>query len=115
MSNGIRLSEFAERPELQRFMQGITLELRLSDGTKRRTHLVNYCVGTTRQEDGSLLAEDDPFVHFLLPAELTPQDVSEGTEIWWLDEEPGMSQSEVKQMLADFQQPDFQQTKQSGP
>lgn len=89
---GIRLSVMAARPELQSLRQGVPLELRLPDENARQTHLVNYGVGATMQDDGSLLLESDPFVRLTLPLDLLPESVPEGTEIWWA----------VEKMLAKF-------------
>jgi len=74
-----------KRPEVRSIIQGIELELRLPDGTRRQTYLVTYGVSVEKADDGSLLIHgelEDQFVHFILPEGLTPVDVPAGTEVW---------------------------------
>jgi hypothetical protein len=100
---GIRMSEFARRPELKTLTQGVILELHLPDGRSHQTHLVNWGISTFKEPDGSLLIANDPFVRFILPTDLTPGDVPPGTELWWLEDQPGLSDKEVTHMLERFQ------------
>ena len=87
VERGIPMSEIPKRQELNNLNQGVTLELRLPSGTRRRTTLVNYGVGVIEQEDGSLIVEGDPCIRFTLPIDLSTDDVPAGTEIWWITEE----------------------------
>jgi hypothetical protein len=103
VGSGIRMSEFALRPELKTLTQGVMLELQLPDGRSHQTHLVNWGISTFKEADGSLLVENDPFVRFILPTDLTPGDVPPGTELWWLEDQPGLSDEEVMYMLERFQ------------
>lgn len=104
VEEGIPLSE--ERPDLEALIQGVSLELRLPDGTRRRTHLANYGVGVTQQEDGSYLMPENPCLRFTLPTDLLPDDVPNGTEIWWLENEPNLSEAEVKHLMKPFEDDD---------
>lgn len=83
---GIRSSQIRSRPEMQVIKQGVKLELRLPDGSKRQTVLVNYGISATKQPDGSLIREADPYLRFIIPGEIPTSEVPRGTELWWLDE-----------------------------
>jgi hypothetical protein len=86
---GIQIKDIDKRPELKPLIQGIELELRLPDGHKRRTHLVTYGVSFPRDDEGIFYRQGDmkdQFIIFTLPAELTPNDVPTGTEVWLITE-----------------------------
>ena len=89
LSPGIRPSEMEDRPAIGKMMQGSPLELRLPDGTTRRTSLVTYGVSVWKGEDGSLLMHDDPSdpeICLTLPLELHSEDVPPGTEVWLVED-----------------------------
>lgn len=100
LGDGIRMSALSAHPEGDTFTQGIHLELRFPNGFKHRTFLLNFGVAVVREDDGSFLIEEDPYLRLTLPADLRPEDVPVGTEIWWLNEEVGKSEEEISILLA---------------
>jgi hypothetical protein len=69
-------------------IQGASLELRRSDGTRRQTRLVTFGISLFKAEDGSFYTRDDPSdpeINLTLPETLALEDVETGTEVWLLD------------------------------
>ncbi len=95
LEQGMRMSEIKQRPQLKRLIQGIQLELRRPDGSTHHTYLFNYGFGAIRAEDGTLIRDSDPYLHFILPPEVSENDVPPGTEIWWLENEAGLTKEEI--------------------
>lgn len=82
---GIRLSETRDRPAIAQMMQGSELELRLPDGTTRRTVLLTYGVSVWRGEDGAIYTNEDladPEIKLTLPADIAVDELPVGTEVW---------------------------------
>ena len=95
--DGMRLSQFTLLPN--NFMQGVVLELRLPDGAKHRTFLLNYGAAVILGDNGAVLMEEDPFVRATLPADFRPEDIPAGTAVWWIEEETGKSDEEMRILL----------------
>ena len=100
IGEGVRMSELSIIAKGKNFIQGIVLELRFPDGSKKETFLLNYAVSAMRQDDELFHVEEDPFVRFTLPVGLRSDDVPVGTEVWWLDEKIGKSLEEMDKLLA---------------
>lgn len=86
---GVRPSTLPTPDVLSRIRQGSPLELRLPNGTTRRTELRTYGIPVTKQPDGSLRFYgdlQDPEICCTLPSELTAEDVPPGTEVWLIDD-----------------------------
>ena len=98
---GVPMRELGARPEMGKLRQGVVLELRSAQGALR-THLVNYGVEATQSPEGHLQVPAEPRLHFILPGDLDEAALVVGGELWWLDEEPGLSSEQVKQQLERF-------------
>lgn len=84
LSPGLSLSEMEFRPELGKLIQGVAMELRFPDDTVIRTRLLNYGIPAQRLPDGSVVVDSDAEVHLTLDCPLPPEQIPEGTELWWL-------------------------------
>lgn len=100
IGEGIRMSYLSKNPHIKDFIQGIVLELRLPDGSKKRTFLLNYAVSGFRREDDSVQIDEDPFIRFTLPQGWRSNDVPIGTEVWWINEEVGKGPAEMERLMA---------------
>src|SRR5215471_11540136 len=84
---GVLLKWLIAQPELEGFVQGWPIELRRPDGSILRTTLLQYGASVTRGEDGRFYCPGDesgPIITivFTLPADVRPEDVPQGTEVW---------------------------------
>ena len=87
VSPGVPLEVLASHEELRGLMSNGPVELRLPDGAVRATRLVRFGASVFKGEDGSFYVPGDekgprPTIVFTLAADLRPEDVPPGTEIW---------------------------------
>jgi hypothetical protein len=85
LNPGIPMKDVSNRPELKDMIQGMKLELRLPDGTRRQTTLATYGVSAYKQPDGSLLVDGDPSIRLIIPGDIYPAEIPAGTEIWLIE------------------------------
>jgi hypothetical protein len=88
------LKLLASRPEFRRLQQGSRIEVRCPDGTRRESRIATYGAPVEKSPDGSFYvrgSSEGPEweIRFTLAAELTPEQVPVGTEIWYLEEGEG--------------------------
>jgi hypothetical protein len=77
--------------EFRHLQQGSRVELRLPDGTRRESEIVTYGAPVGQFPDGKFYVRGGPDgpeweIRFTLPADLRPEDVPPGTEIWYVEE-----------------------------
>ena len=84
LSPGLPLSEMGFRPELGKLIQGVAMELRFADDSVQRVQLLTYGIPAQRLPDGTVIVDPDPEVHLTIDSPLSPEEITEGTELWWL-------------------------------
>ena len=88
LSPGIRLTQTTDQPTIASMAQGARLELRRPDGSVSRTTLLTYGVSAWRGDDGALYLDGDPAdaeIMLTLPADLPPNAIPVGAEVWLID------------------------------